>query len=449
MNAIKAGALEPLDRIPSTRDLAALYECHRQTVMVALQTLVAEGWLEALPRAHYAVTSRVPATSSREPGERRRSIEPLLPARGQQVDLEQSRFRLEFWGGQPDLRLFPKDEFRRAIAESLRRAKPEHLSYGFIDGLEPLRKQAADYLRRTRSLAGKDILITSGSQEALTLIIKAFLKPGDTVAVEAKGYPPAWKALQNAGARIVPIPVDAEGLVTADLKKVFKKRKVKLVYTTPLHQYPTTVTLSPRRRQELIDLCESHRVPLLEDDYDHEFHYAGPPPAPLSTETDCGIYICSFSKLLFPGARLGLIACHPNIKAALVQQKFLHTRQTEALSQLALAHWIREGGFERHLRRTRRIYEKRLGVLSESLEAMKDRFKLEWHRPAGGMSIWLDLKRDSGRVVDAAKRQGVLFQAEKGFDFQNRPGTHLRIGFAAVNEAEIREGMAVLGRILD
>ena len=322
------------------------------------------------------------------------------------------------------------------------------MSYGFVDGLGPLQKQVSEYLRRTRSLLGREFIITNGSQEALYLIAQVFIQPGDRIAVERKGYPPAWRLFESLGAKLIPIDVDEQGLKTEQLHKLLKRQKIKLIYTTPLHQYPTTVTLSPRRRQELIQLAERYHIPILEDDYDHEFHYTSPPPAPLSTETDYGLYICSFSKVLFPGARLGVIACSPEIKEHLSYQKYLITRQTDCLSQLALAEWMKEGGFERHLRRTRRTYEKRYYNMLEQLEALKEKHDLFWSTPSGGMSIWVNLHRDCNLVADKAKKRGIYFQNETDLDYTKAKGTHLRIGFASVTEEEVHEGFAVLSDVL-
>jgi GntR family transcriptional regulator/MocR family aminotransferase len=288
------------------------------------------------------------------------------------------------------------------------------------------------------------LIVTNGSQEALALVAQAFIKPGDSVIIERKGYPPAWRLFENLGARLIPISVDREGLCASEVADVMKKRRVKLIYTTPLHQYPTTVTLSPRRRQELIDLAENHRVPILEDDYDHEFHYLSPPPTPISAETFYGIYVCSFSKILFPGARLGIIACNPDLKEHLSYQKYLVSRQTDCLSQLALARWIQEGGFERHLRRVRREYEKRYYFMLSQLEEIRRENEIEWHSPSGGMSFWVDLKRNSRLIAEKAKQQGVLFQCENEMDYKKTDGSHLRIGFAGLNKNEIKDGLTVL-----
>lgn len=447
---IKNGVLKSNDKIPSTRSLGKIYRCHRLTVMNAMQSLIAEGWLESVARSHYFVSAKIPVTSSKKELILKKTniFDGQLARKKPVFDLERTRYKIEFWGGQPDLRLFPKDEFRKIVSDSLKKAKVESLNYGSIDGLDSFKKQTADYLRRSRSLTDTDFIITSGSQEALYLIAQVFVKPGDKIAVERKGYPPAWRLFESLGAKIIPVDVDQQGLVTEHLEKLLKQHKIKMIYTTPLHQYPTTATLSPKRRQDLIRLAESYKIPILEDDYDHEFHFVAPPPPPLSTETNYGIYICSFSKILFPGARLGAIGCTPELKDEIAYQKYLVTRQTDSLSQLALGEWMKDGGFERHVRRTTRIYEQRYYFMLNQLNRLKETFDITWHQPNGGMSIWVNLNQNSQSVAEKAKKKGIFFQNESTMDYLNAKGTHLRIGFAGVNESQIVDGFKVLAESL-
>lgn len=446
---IKTGSYKSDDKIPATRELAKLYRCHRFTVMQAMQSLVAEGWLVAVAKSHYKVSEKIPITqSSKSLSLQKKDLNLKIIRKAPNADLEREKYPLEFWGGQPDLKSFPKDEFRKILSDSLRYAKAESLNYGYTEGLDFSLKQISDYLRKSRNLVGKDFILTHGSQEALLLIAQLFIKPGDAIAVEQKGYPPAWRLFENLGAKLIPIRVDEEGLDTDHLRAVLKKQKIKMIYVTPLHQYPTTVTLSPRRRQNLIQIAENFEIPILEDDYDHEFHYTQTPPSPISTETECGIYVCSFSKVLFPGARLGAVACSSKIKEHLTYQKYLVSRQTDCLSQLGLAYWIKEGGFDRHLRKMRRIYEQRYLFMIEKLKQIQTTKEISWISPNGGMSIWVNLHQDSLRIQNEAKKQGVFFQYENSMDYLQKKGTHLRIGFAGVNEQQITTGLTILNKLL-
>jgi GntR family transcriptional regulator/MocR family aminotransferase len=449
LDGLKEGVLKPGERLPSTRELAKTYRCHRLTVMNALQSLVAEGWLESQEKSHYFVSQKIPITSP-VGMKKSKKKEPKFNLTKPSYSLaqERTRHKIEFWGGQPDLRLFPLDEFRLVLSDALKRAKPEQLNYGAMDGLQVFRVQVEEYFRRTRFLTDKRYLITNGSQEGVQLIAQALLQPGDRVVVEAKGYTPVWKLLENLGVVLVSVTVDEEGLDTEELEKIIVSKKIKMIYVTPHHQYPTTVMLSPRRRQHLVQLAETHQVPILEDDYDHEFHYLSPPQTPLAAQSDYAIYIASFSKIVFPGSRLGVIACHESLFEPLAEQKFITSRQNESLSQLALAAWMKEGGFEKHLRRISRIYEKRFFFMQAELENLQADHDIEWIQPSGGMCYWVNLKRNSRLVAEEASKRGVFFQNEKNMDFNGKDGTHLRIGFACVTEAEIKTGFEILDKAL-
>lgn len=248
VEAIKDGTLKALEPLPSSRELAKLYDCHRLTVMTAMQSLVAEGWLESAERSHYKVSEKIPITTSKESvkAARRECSAPVAKNKPPHFDLEKAAFKLAFWGGTPDLRLFPMKEFRSVMAESLKRVNTAHFGYGFSEGLPQLKKQVSAYLRRTRNLLDRELIITNGSQEALYIIAQTYIKPGDRIVIERKGYPPVWRLFESLGAELVTVSVDDEGLNTAELNEVVRKAPIKMIYTTPLHQYPTTVGLSPR-----------------------------------------------------------------------------------------------------------------------------------------------------------------------------------------------------------
>ncbi len=446
---IKNRIIKENESLSSTRELAQIYQSHRFTVMRVCQDLQAEGWLTCTEKTRYQVSQKIPileshslkakASKAKLTQKLTKLTQPIV-----NIDLERTRYKIEFWGGQPDLRLFPKDEYRRVLSSALKRAKPDDLNYGHVDGLPHCIKEVSAYLRRSRGLQNKEFIMTNGSQEAIYLALQTFTKSGDAILVERKGYPPAWHLFKSLGLKIIPVEIDSEGLVTDDLLEKIKKHSPKMIYTTPLHQYPTTVTLSPRRRQLLIKIAEKFTLPIIEDDYDHEYHFTKLPPTPLAAETPMAIYICSFSKVLFPGARLGVIGFEPRLKPNISQQKYLISRQTDCLTQIGLTAWIKDGGFEQHLRRTRRIYQLRRDFMIDQLNALKADHKINWNSPHGGMSIWVNFSKNSKLIADRCKAKGIFFQHESSMDFMNSVGHHLRIGFAGVNEDEIKTGFSIL-----
>jgi GntR family transcriptional regulator/MocR family aminotransferase len=450
--AIRKGFAQPGEAIPSTRSLARAAGVHRHTVMAALDELVAEGWLSARPGQAYRVEPDLPdpyfrpatkpaARSAPKPqgafpfrivrsSSRPAPEQPLLPYR--------------FQGGLPDLRLFPADEFRSHVADMLRTGFESHLTYGDVAGFTPFLRTLGTYLRRLRGLHAPHLLVTHGSQEAAFLVGQLLISPGDVVAVEALGYPPTWNALAAAGAHLVGLAVDEAGLVPEDFARLCSRRRVRLLCLTPLHQYPTTVTLPVARRMEIYRIAQKHGVPILEDDYDHEYHYRCQPLPPLASEDPQGLvlYVSTFSKVLYPAARVGFMAVPQGLFKPLSELKRFVSRQNDSLIQGALARWMEEGGFSRHLRRMRRTYAERLDALVAVLEeARASGVDLSWRTPDGGMALWLKIPWDAERAAAAARASGVLVHPEPLYQLRPGAGRHLRLGFANLTPAEIRAGM--------
>ncbi|MBY0415057.1 MAG: PLP-dependent aminotransferase family protein, partial [Bdellovibrionales bacterium] len=362
--AIKNGVLKPSDVLPSSRDLALKYKMSRHTVMNALQTLESEGWIEAFEKKHYAVTSTLPEKylipTLKEEEKTLSAINIIVPNRVEIGDYVSDRnFKYAFLSGYPDIRLFPMSNFKSSLYDSLKNR--DLLDYGDPRGLPELRTEVASYLRRVRGVKDRSIIITNGSQEAIFLLSQLLLKEGDGVAVEALGYPPAQEAIKFSGAKIIPIAIDLEGMVMEDLEQKIKKHKIKMIYTTPLHQYPTTVTLTASRRLKLYEIAVKNKIVILEDDYDHEFHYNTTPVAPLASFDPAGIicYVSTFSKVLFPSARVGFMAIPESLAKEVAKLKRISSRQNEHHTQGAIAEWMKNGEFEKHLRKMRRIYHER------------------------------------------------------------------------------------------
>ena len=462
-HAILKGRLLPGERLPATRGLAAAVGAHRQTVMTALQELVAEGWIVAAERRGYVVSATLPSSyfepKARPPTDNVAAAVSLHKFRfARQVgDAATSPptlagFRHVFASGMPDLRRFPASEFRGFLGGALKRppAKVARLlSYDDSAGYAPLRQELATYLRRLRGLSGRDILITNGSQEGIYLVAQLLVGPGDAVGVEASGYRPAWDALRAAGAKLVPIPVDAEGLDPDAAAKAMRDHKLKMIYVTPLHQYPTTVTLPAPRRFALYDAAVKYGVPLLEDDYDHEFHYRCQPLAPLAAYDPAGlvIYVSTLSKVLFPSARIGFVVPPPALGPALSALRRISSRQNDTLMQDAVASWMKDGGFERHLKRMRRLYEERRDAMDEALRRARDERGLafDWTLPDGGMALWLDSGQDADRLAAKAAECGVFVAPGSRFRLSSGSSRHLRLGFANQTPRELAVGIRILG----
>jgi GntR family transcriptional regulator/MocR family aminotransferase len=451
-HACDEGRLAVGELLPSTRLLALQAGVHRHTVMAALDELVAEGWLAAEPRRGY----RVVATDSDSRPQRAvissATTVAWRPVRtGVVKPLPPVNAKWSFPSGQPDLRLFPTDEYYACIREVLRHeGAPELLGYREAGGIGMLIEQLWEWLRRMRAINDGDLVVTHGSQEAIFLIGQMLVSPGDVVAVEALGYPPAWHALRMAGAKLEPLPLDEEGMVPEALERLARRKRVRMLYLTPLHQYPTTVTLQVPRRRAIYDIALRHGIAILEDDYDHEFHYRSHPLAPMKSHDPAGIvwYVSTFSKVLYPSARLGFAVVPAGLGETMRGLKQVVSRQNDTLTQEAVGRWMRTGGLERHLRRMRRAYAERMEAMLEALQSSCDkrRVELDVVKPSGGMSLWVSFGLPADDVAERALRRGV--HAPTGTVYQLRPGpmTHLRLGFASSTPDEIRLGIDHLVR---
>ena len=454
--AIQSGRLKPGERLPSCRRLANMLGVNRHTVTAAADELVAEGWLRGGERRAHRVAAVLPseffisrAGHSASRGSKtfrwRLVREPAAIKSGASVTREH---RYTFAGGVPDLRLFPYDEFRTCVTQALRRAPAGLGGYGDPAGHPEFIQRLSLYLRRVRALTGRRILVTHGSQEGMFLVAQLLLRTGDKVAVDELGFPPAWDAFRAAGAELLPIKLDANGMVPEALEAALSKESIRLIYLTSHHQYPTTVTLPVERRQRIYELASRNAIPIIEDDYDHEFHFRSHPIAPLASSDPCElvIYTSTLSKIMFPSMRLGFLAVPEAIYQPLVNLRAIMTRQNNIFLQDAVARWIDSGGFERHLRRMRRIYQERRDALVDALSAGRGAgLPLDWIVPDGGMALWLDCGVNSDAVAREAAARKVLVNPESQYRFAaTRPGTHLRLGYASQTPQEIGAGVDLL-----
>jgi GntR family transcriptional regulator / MocR family aminotransferase len=300
-------------------------------------------------------------------------------------------------------------------------------------------------LAATRGLAigEDDIVVTRGSQMALDLLAHSLLGPGDIVAVESFGYGPAWEAFRRAGASLVAVPVDEEGLIVSELEKLLARSRIRAIYVTPHHQYPTTVVMTAGRRLALLSLARKHRFMIIEDDYHHEFHYDGRPVLPLAS-VDRGVvaYIGSLSKVLAPGLRLGYLVAPKPLLERVTTHRMYTDRQGDQAVECAIAELFRDGDVQRPIRRAKRVYQERRDLLAAEL-LWQFGGALSFRIPAGGMAIWTRV--EVGVNVEAwAQRgatRGVIFLTAQSFAFDARSRPYVRLGFGGMTEVQIREAV--------
>lgn len=454
---VRRGRLKPGDALPGSRSLARTLGVHRNTVLAAYAELESEGWLTTEPAAGTFVSRALPEV---EPQRRAARVEaPSRPGfdlnprsnfrTAVQTDVRPARL---LSGGVPDLRLVPYAALARAYRRALRRHGPQLLGYGDARGHARLRHALGEMLSALRGVVAVEggLMVTRGSQLALDLTARALLAPGDVVAVEALGYRPAWTALASTGARLVPLPVDAHGLDCDALATLAERQRLRAIYLTPHHQFPTTVTLAAGRRLQLLELARARRIAVIEDDYDFDFHYEGRPVLPLAAADRAGVvvYIGTLSKILAPSLRLGFVVAPPPLIAELAELRLSIDRQGDHVVECAVAELIEDGELGRHARRMRRVYHARRDAL---VDCVRRRLggALSFEVPAGGMALWA---RADGIDVDAwaerALARGVRFHPGRLYAFDRQPRRALRLTFAAHSESELDDGVRRLAAAL-
>lgn len=446
---IRRGRLRPGDPLPGSRALAESLGVHRNTVLAAFRELTAEGWIASEQARGTFVSRTLPDPTPRRSGAALRSGVPqrlgfdLAPGPDPHLPITRAPGLLVLPGGVPDVRLVPGPQLARAYRRALLRAGQARLGYGDPRGLPDLRAALASMLAATRGLAcgPDDLVVTRGSQMALYLVARALLRPGDLVVVEDPGYRPAWEALRLAGARLVALPVDAHGLDTDALADLLAREPVRAVYTTPHHQYPTTRTLSAGRRLQLLALARTHRLALIEDDYDHEFHYEGRPVLPLASADAHGsvVYLGTLSKVLAPGLRIGYLVAPPALLERVSAVRSFVDLCGDWVLEAAAAELLTSGDVGRHIRRARRAYLARRDVFAEVLRARLGD-TLSFTPPSGGMAFWARARGvDPAAWARAAAARGVAFQFGRRFSFDGRAIPFVRLGFAGLDERALHE----------
>jgi GntR family transcriptional regulator/MocR family aminotransferase len=449
IEGIKSGRLSTGTTVPGSRTLAKTLSVHRKTVIRAYDELVAEGWMTSIPRLGMFVSPTIPEIGVPRDGSERRDPDRLgfpLPGRIKVVGPIRSSPGILNLGSRPDMRLAPRAALGRAYRRALMWNPESVLGYSDPRGHPDLRRALSTMLKSTRGMSTEadDLIVTRGSQNALYLAARALLKPGDIVAVEALGYPPAWEAFRQAGATVRPVPVDEAGLRVDALEALTRKTPLRAVYVTPHHQFPTMVTLTAGRRLALLDLARRRRIAVLEDDYDHEFHYRGRPVLPLASMDPAGlvVYIGTLSKVLAPGLRLGYVAAPRPFLDRIAAHRVVVDHQGDHVLERALADLMEDGEVQRHIRRARRIYLERQGAMAQALRKHLGGV-LTFEVSAGGTTIWARVSEDVDPAAWASRAagRGVLFRPGGFFAADGRPRPFVRLGYAGLNDREMREAV--------
>jgi GntR family transcriptional regulator / MocR family aminotransferase len=456
-DAIKAGRLAAGDALPSTRGLAEQLGVHRKTVVAAYRELVREGWLCTTPAVGTAVSQDLPLVEAPARGRAlKKSAGFDLPPDPTLPPSRSPRGPLLLLGGVPEIKLLPRAEMARAYRRALLSASGRGLlDYGPPQGDPRLRQALVQMLKQNRGINAtpEALNVVRGTQQGLYLAVRALLRPGDHVAIEAYSHPSTRGALQVAGAVLAPVPVDEAGLDVAALEALCNRLPIKAVYVTPHHQLPTTVTMTAARRLALLALARRRRFLVLEDDYDYEFQYEGRPVLPLAYSDRDGVvvYFGSLSKVLAPGLRIGFVVSTPDVAERIAGYRAFVDYQGDHVVERAVADLMHSGELERHTRRMRRLYQARRNTLADALQHHLP--ALRFTRPSGGMAIWAHTPGiDADAWGQRALHEGVSFQVASHFACGRVPPAGLafvRLGFAACTEPQLQQAVLGMKKALD
>ncbi|HEY0702831.1 MAG TPA: PLP-dependent aminotransferase family protein [Candidatus Acidoferrales bacterium] len=465
---VHSGELRTGDRIPASRELATQLGVHRTTVANAYAELESEGLIQGhVGRGTYIAGLQskqlTPAPRTNGHGGATRWESLFADERGEE---SLSRLMPEipddaigFVTARPSEELFPIAEFRRCCNAVLRNESRKVLQLGASDGYEPLKRVLIDFLREEGlAVRNEELLITDGCQQAIDLLCKAFLRPGDAVVLENPAYPGAVAVFAGSRIRMLAVGVETDaqrtghvGLDLDGLEAVLLQNRVKFIFVTTDFHNPTGTALPVAERRRLLDIAARYQVPVIEDYIYGRVRLRGTQLPSLKSLDRHGnvLQIDSFSKIAFPGLRVGwCIGPESAIeRLRLVKQSTdLHTDQ---LSQATLAEFVRRGHLTRHMAKMKKVYLRRLEAMESALQKhMPD--GVTWTRPEGGLSVWVTLPAgfDAGELLIHLRERGVLYIPGRHFYFQNPQPNTLRLGFGSVDEKRIAKGVETLGELL-
>ncbi|GAC1364284.1 MAG: PLP-dependent aminotransferase family protein [Herpetosiphon sp.] len=449
---IRSGGLVAGTRLPTVRQFAEELQLTRLTVHNAYTELQADGWIESFVGRGSFVAARPALDDHARPG----SAAPLeVRVPGELADLmrlAQQPEIISFAQAAAAPETFPRREFARAVQQVLAHAGAAVYGYGPSQGEQELRNQFAGFLlERSVQAAPEQIIVVGGAQQGLDIVLRALLRPGDSVLVEQPTYLGMIERLEATGLAMHGVAMDEEGMRLDVLESLIRAQKPRLLYTIPTFHNPTGRSMSEARRSGVLDLCERYGLTILEDDIYGLLSFDGPAPLPLKAHDHAGlvIYLTSFSKVLMPGLRIGLLAVPDRLRGALIAVKQMTDLHSPQLMQLALASFLQGGHLNAHLRATRALYRERRDVL---LAELRRSFPAEtsWYVPAGGLCVWVQLPSGvrSMELYLAAIDRGVAFAPGEAFFCSQPTAGFMRLSWADHEPAVLVKGIQILGGLV-
>lgn len=469
--AILSQRLLPNQRLPSTRALAKSLGLSRITVTQSYERLLSEGYLQTIVGSGTYVCPQIPdellRSTQLEPTPRQKFPEIALSAYGENLLnqpfslLPETKRSISFRYGRPALEQFPIKLWRSLLSHHCR-ADISWLDYATdFRGYQPLRQAISRYLSRARAVQcdPDQIVITNGTQQALDLIMRLLINPGETIAVEDPGYVSAKRIFLSHRVKLLPIPVDESGLVVEKLafnSSSAQMQSIRCVYVTPSHQFPTGAILSLPRRLELLSWAQQTGALILEDDYDSEYRYGHRPIPALQglAQSDSVLYMGTFSKVLFPSLRIGYLVLPPHLVALFAQAKWLCDRQLPGLEQRVLTDFIEQGHLESHIRKMRSFYDQNRHILVQSLKFhFGEQVTILGEQAGIHVMIRLQVSLSNAEIIRRAVNQNVeIMSAQPHYLHSSNNDSYRQgefiLGYSELSSDQIQEGIRRLAEAL-
>ena len=453
--AILSGAFKSGERLPSTRELALQLGISRTVVLLAYDQLLAEGFAAGRTGSGTYVSAAVaPSRPPASEGSARVRLAPFgkaAAAAWSKMNVPSRRspaLPYDFAYGRSDLATFPFAMWRRLLLKCARKVSVAELDYGEAGGSTGLRAAICAHLRRSRAVNcdPSQVIVVNGSQQALDLVARVLLQPGDTVAIEDPAYQGTTEILRAAGVRLSPVSVDDQGLDPGRLS-----HGARMVVVTPSHQFPSGAILPLARRVALLEWAARRDAVIVEDDYDGEFRYEGQTLESLQglDRSSRVIYVGTFSRTIFSALRIGYLVVPKSLVTAFSAAKWLCDRHSPSLEQATLAEFISSGMYERYLRRVRRRNAARREVLLGAVNRhLRDRVQISGAAAGAHVVMWPTARISEDALVSAAASRGVGVYPISPYYLKRPTRTGVLLGYSRVTESQILEGVRRLGRVL-
>ncbi len=460
---IKSGTLEVGTRLPSTRELARITGVNRTTVVHVYEELWAQGYIESSPGSYTTVRHRQPVISIATPdagdhASQQRvyrdnldlQYDPIMHYLENGESIEKGK--INFLQLAPDTRLLDRKQIKTSMKEIFKDKDHDPFDFTHARGYQPLRQEIVRHMNlHNINTEDKNVLITNGSLQSLQLIFQVFSKPGDNIVVENPTYSIILHFIKIYRLNRIVVPMTNEGMDLMVLEQVLTRKKVRFIYTMPTYQNPTGLSMPQNKREEFLQLCKDKDCIIIEDSTEEEMKYSGKTFLPVKSIDRIGqvIYLGTFTKVLAPGLRIGWIIATTECIKKLTVLKSIYEISSSTINQVFLCNFIQNGAYELHLRKTMRIFRKRMRTAISCIKRFIPPEKIEWTEPHGGYMIWLKLLTKPLKDIENYFSDfGVMVHNGKYFFADEQSNDYIRICIAQVDETEIEEGIKKTGEAI-